>query len=151
MPKPQTKESHAALDPLYHFTAMPLLLLATILALALAVYTVRGGLSLQAILSILWQVSISAGALLAGVQIRGYGLKLQDRLIGLEVERRYERLGGQSKDRLSEKLQPGQLVALRFASDPELVGLADEAAANGLKNRDIKQRIKTWRPDYRRI
>lgn len=151
MPKPQTKESHAALDPLYHFTALPLLLLATMLALALAIYTVRAGLSLQGFLTILWQVSLSAGALLAAVHIRVYSLKVQDRVIALEVERRYERLGGKSAERLSERLQPGQLVALRFASDPELVALADEAAANGLKSRDIKQRINTWRPDYRRI
>lgn len=150
MPKPQTKESHAALDPLYHFFGMPLLLLSAMAAIGLMVMTTTGTTTIRELAGSLWRVALSLGALAVAIRMRLYALRVQDRVIALEVERRYERLGGRAVA-LTERLKPGQLVALRFASDAELVALADSAAAEGLNSRAIKQRITTWRPDYRRI
>jgi hypothetical protein len=45
-----------------------------------------------------------------------------------------------------------QVVALRFASDAELSGLARKVLDSNLNNRKaIKQMIQNWRADYQRI
>jgi hypothetical protein len=50
------------------------------------------------------------------------------------------------------ELRPGQLIALRFASDAEIPGLVAEILAGRLaKGSEIKQRIQTWEPDYFRV
>jgi hypothetical protein len=53
---------------------------------------------------------------------------------------------------LIDKLTPGQIIALRFASDAELPELARKCAAGELSSgKQIKQNIKEWRPDYLRV
>jgi hypothetical protein len=49
------------------------------------------------------------------------------------------------------ELTESQLVALRFACDAEVPALVEKALAGNMRNRDIKQAIVTWRPDYFRI
>jgi hypothetical protein len=151
MPKPQTRENHAAFDPVYHYTAMPLILLANVLALTLAVRVLLAGPTLDTAIEALFRVVLAGGILFLGACVRLYSLRVQDRVIAIEVERRYERLGGSSTTPLAERLEPRQLVALRFAGDAELVALADAAAAESLAPAAIKARINHWRPDYRRI
>jgi hypothetical protein len=43
------------------------------------------------------------------------------------------------------------LIALRFASDEEVVGLAKDALTQNLSRKQIKERIKVWRADHWRI
>jgi hypothetical protein len=51
------------------------------------------------------------------------------------------------KPRIGE-FTPGQLIALRFASDAELPALAKRVLDEKITlKRDIKALIKTWRPD----
>jgi hypothetical protein len=148
---PQSNENHVRLDPLYHFVSSPALLLSTVLALVLGVILLRQGFNVQNVLMTLWMLTTSLGAFAGLFFARIYALRVQDRVIALECERRYERLGGRANSPLIEKLEPGQLVGLRFASDAEFVALADRAAAEKLRSRDIKKAIKQWRGDYRRI
>jgi Family of unknown function (DUF6526) len=49
---------------------------------------------------------------------------------------------------LDPNLKIGQIVALRFASDEEYLALAKRAIQENISHDDIKQAIKTWRPDY---
>src|SRR5687767_3730545 len=59
--------------------------------------------------------------------VRQYALRLQNRIIRLEMQMRLARLGRASDcDRLSMK----QLVALRFASDAEMGSLLDKTLAD---------------------
>ena len=44
-----------------------------------------------------------------------------------------------------EELTESQLIALRFASDSELPALVAKVLATGMKSKDIKQAIVTWR------
>ena len=44
-----------------------------------------------------------------------------------------------------------QLIALRFASDDEVVELAKQALEHGWNRKQIKERIKSWRPDEWRV
>jgi hypothetical protein len=43
------------------------------------------------------------------------------------------------------------LIGLRFASDDEVVALAKQALEHNLSRKQIKERIKSWRPDYWRV
>jgi hypothetical protein len=49
------------------------------------------------------------------------------------------------------ELSESQLVALRFACDAELPTLAARAISEKLSNREIKEAIGQWRPDYWRV
>jgi hypothetical protein len=49
------------------------------------------------------------------------------------------------------ELSEGQLIALRFASDAELPGLAEKTLSGKLSGEEIKKPIVNWRPDYWRI
>ena len=45
----------------------------------------------------------------------------------------------------------GGLIALRFASDDEVVELAKQALEGNLDRKQIKERIKVWRADDFRV
>ena len=78
---------------------------------------------------------------------RAYTVRLQDRIIRLEVQLRLERLGrGKDMARLSIK----QITALRFASDAELPALIDRTLAENLTSDQIKRAVTDWQPDWLR-
>jgi len=78
---------------------------------------------------------------------RVYIVRLQDRIILLEMRTRLARLGRESD---YGRLTARQLIALRFASDRELPPLIERAVAEKLSSREIKQAISDWQPDYLR-
>ena len=78
---------------------------------------------------------------------RVFALKAQDRAIRAEENLRYFVLTGKLFD---AKLRMGQVVALRFAPDEELVELARKAAAEKMKPDDIKRAVKNWKGDNHR-
>lgn len=43
-----------------------------------------------------------------------------------------------------------QKIALRFASDEELVSLVERTLTEGLTPKESKQAIKNWKADYHR-
>jgi hypothetical protein len=81
------------------------------------------------------------------LMVRQYAIRLQDRIIRLEMQTRLARLG-----RLAdfERLPIKQLVALRFASDAELPALMDRAVAERLTPDQIKRSVTSWQADYMR-
>jgi hypothetical protein len=81
---------------------------------------------------------------------RWYIVKLQDRIIMLEVKVRAAELLNAGQDADLAKLSPKQIAALRFASDEEFGPLLGRAARENLSPRDIKASIRTWRPDPHR-
>jgi hypothetical protein len=76
------------------------------------------------------------------------GLKNQDRAIRAEEKLRYFILTGKQ---LPSTVSLSQIIALRFASDEELPSLVEEAIKENLNSRQIKERIKNWKADYRRV
>lgn len=81
------------------------------------------------------------------VASRIYTVRLQDRIIRLEMKLRLERLGlAGAFDRLTTP----QIVALRFAGDAELPALIEQAQAGHLTNKQIKQAVRDWQADYNR-
>jgi len=81
---------------------------------------------------------------------RVYTVKLQDRIIMLEVKVRAAELLPAGADAQLAKLNSKQIAALRFASDAEFGALLERAARENLQPKDIKASIKTWRPDLYR-
>ena len=78
---------------------------------------------------------------------RAYIVRLQDRIILLEMKVRAAELLPGGQDAQLAKLTKQQIVALRFASDEELGSLLDRAVRENMAPKDIKASIKTWRPD----
>lgn len=81
---------------------------------------------------------------------RWYVVKLQDRIIQLEMQVRCARVLPAGQDELLAQLSPKQVVALRFASDDELGDLLARAVAEQMTPTAIKQAVRQWRPDYMR-
>lgn len=93
-----------------------------------------------AILSVFMLVAIS----------RVYTVRLQDRIIMLEVKVRAAELLTAGQDAQLAKLTSKQIAALRFAGDDEFGLLLDRAARENLAPKEIKASIKNWRPDLYR-
>ncbi len=79
---------------------------------------------------------------------RGFALKAQDRAIRAEESLRHYILSGRKID---NRLTLSQVIALRFASDEEVIALAERAIAENLSNDAIKREIKNWRADHHRV
>jgi uncharacterized membrane protein YciS (DUF1049 family) len=83
---------------------------------------------------------------------RIFALGVQDRVIRLEEQLRFERLlPADLKARMGE-FTVSQYVSLRFASDAELPELARKVLDGKVTERKaIKQMVKNWKPDYLRV
>ena len=141
--KSQTFANHARFDPLFHFVMAPVFGIAMIIATIHFLFHPNphsAGFFL-----------VSVAALIAIFKIRLYALKVQDRVIRLEERQRLATLVPEPLRSRIPELTVSQLVALRFASDGEVAKLAERALAENLSNKQIKQAIQTWRPDYWRV
>jgi hypothetical protein len=81
---------------------------------------------------------------------RAYIVRLQDRIIMLEMKVRAAEVLPAGQDAQLAKLTVKQIAALRFASDQELGALLERAVRENMAPKDIKAAIKTWRPDWYR-
>ena len=79
---------------------------------------------------------------------RWFALRAQDRAIRAEENFRHFILTGKPLD---ARLRMGQIIALRFAGDEELAGLAKRAVDEELPAKEIKRAITHWKPDYNRV
>jgi hypothetical protein len=141
---PQTYANHARFVPLFHFVTFGLLVVNALYRLYVVVRYFSGGALIDALLGI--------GLVLLAWSVRTFDTRLQDRIIRLEMRLRLARLLPPDLQPRIAELRPGQLIALRFAPDAEVPGLVDEILAGRLsKGSEIKQRIKTWEPDYLRV
>ena len=79
--------------------------------------------------------------------LRIFVLRVQDRVIRLEMRIRMARLG---LDQEFDQLESRQLIALRFASDAEMSSLAHRTIAEKLAPDQIKRAVIDWQGDYHR-
>jgi hypothetical protein len=143
MSEPQTYANHRRFDPLFHFVLLPFFLVTAVAAIR-HLYKVPS-------LYNAWVMLVAIALVLLTLLVRGYALKVQDRLIRQEEQLRMERLlPADLKARIPE-LTVRQYVGLRFASDGELADRVREALAEGLNDEAIKKRIQSWRPDTFRV
>jgi hypothetical protein len=78
---------------------------------------------------------------------RIYTVRLQDRIILLEMKVRGAELLTPDQEAMLASLRRKQIVALRFASDEELPALLERAARENLTPDQIKRAVTNWRPD----
>jgi hypothetical protein len=146
MAAPQTYKNHTRFHPPFHFFLLPVFLL-NIFATALWYRNHY----YQHVHSGLWAVMMSVALFLFVGTARGYALKVQDRVIRLEEKLRLASLVTASELIELESLNMKQYIALRFASNAELPELARRAIRENLTQKQIKQAIVSWRPDYDRV
>jgi hypothetical protein len=140
---PQSYANHRRFVPLYHFVVFGILTINQIWALVRLVRTPS------------WETGF--GVLLAFALLavfffaRTFALRVQDRLIRLEMRLRLAQvLPNDLKARILD-LSPDQLIGLRFASDAEMADLVRDVLTNDIKDREaIKKKIKDWQGDYLR-
>lgn len=95
-------------------------------------------------------ISLSFAVAVLVSMSRWYIVRLQDRIILLEMKvRAAELLNAEQEARLAE-LRPRQVIALRFASDAELGPLVEVAAREKLSPDQIKRAVRNWREDPHR-
>lgn len=94
--------------------------------------------------------SLALGVAMLVSMSRSYTVKLQDRIIMLEMKVRCAEVLPAGQDARLGQLTPQQIVALRFASDEELGALLDRAIREKLSPQEIKRAVKRWRPDHLR-
>jgi Family of unknown function (DUF6526) len=139
----QSFANHTRFDPLFHFFLLPL-------GIAAIVSSVIRIIRHPGIVSTLLVV-LAIGFVMIAFKARGYALKVQDRVIRLEERLRLAMLMPETARARIGELTESQLIALRFASDAELPGLAMRALNEGLTSKQIKSSIQSWRGDYFRV
>ena len=141
----QSYATHRRFFPLFHFIAIPLLVINLIIRV---IYAIRHwGARL-----VWWEVVVAVALLCVAFASRIMVLTVQDRLIRLEVLLRLQScLPDDLRGRVGE-LSASQLVGLRFCGDDaELASLTRSILNGELKGREnIKKSIKTWKPDNMR-
>ena len=139
----QTRKNHARIDPSFHFVLIPGLVFVFVWA---AVHLVRRPGTDAALLLI-----FSALILLSAYKARTNALKVQDRIIRLEERLRLASLASPALQARAGQITESQWIALRFACDQELPTLAERALNERLTNKQIKDAIQNWRPDFWRV
>ena len=137
---PQTYANHRKFVPLYHFVSFAILAVNQTWAIVRLVRTPS------------WEsgfgVLLAFALLCIFYYLREFPLKVQDRLIRLEMRLRLQQvLPADLRPRILE-LTAAQLVGLRFASDAEMTDLVRDVLANNIQDREtIKKKIKNWQAD----
>ncbi len=141
---PQNFTNHTRWHPPFHYFVVPVMLINFIWSIVLFVMSPGWNSG--------WWVVVSLALVVLTFLVRVNSLKVQDRVIRLEEAIRYQQVLSPAVRQQTSALSPGQIVALRFATDDELEELLSRVAAgNFAKTRDIKQAIKNWRADTFRV
>lgn len=139
----QHYKNHSRVLPIWHFFG-GILLLAFLVGSIIFLCRVDPHMHFQAVLFLIASVLM----ILLWIYARAFALKAQDRAIRAEENFRHYLLTGKPLD---SRLRLGQIIALRFAPDEEFPALAQKAVNEKLSQKQIKQAIRNWRPDYYRV
>jgi hypothetical protein len=139
----QSLKNHAKFDPAFHFFLLPI-------AIAMVVDGIVRVVQKADYYS--WtHLGMAIFLFVAVGKMRGYALKNQDRIIRLEERLRLKELCPPALESRVGELTTDQLIGLRFASDGEVVALAEKALAGNLNRKQIKEAVRTWRADHFRV
>jgi Family of unknown function (DUF6526) len=142
-PPTQHIKNHSRWSPLYHFVAVPILIVNFLDSLR--------DLYLAPTWSNILGVLVAIALILLALSARSFANTVQDRVIRLEEQMRFERLFPDDLRARIPEFTRDQFVALRFASDHELPMLARQVLDQRITDRSaIKQMVQDWRPDHLR-
>jgi hypothetical protein len=142
--KSQSFEHHRRLVPWYHVFVFGVLT-------ANAVRTIGRLVNAPSIDTVM-ALLVALALWVLAVYARTFALRVQDRVIRLEMRLRLrEILPQEFRPRIGE-FTPRQLIAMRFASDAELPELAAKVLRDRIQDgKAIKKMIRSWEPDYLRV
>ena len=140
---PQTRRNHVRFDPMFHYFLAPASIAVMVWAVIHLIRHPSTGAGILACVAFLLPI--------LALKARLYALRVQDRIIRLEERLRLAGLAPEAARTAGPALSEAQWIALRFASDVELPALAERAAREKLNNKQIKEAIGEWRPDYWRV
>ena len=143
----QNYSNHRKFYPPHHFIFLPV-------CFGLFVYGIFKIFKTDTTEKLAWElfsIAIFLILFLAVMLRQHYALGNQNRIIRLEFRQRYFELFGKRSDNVEEKLNFGQIAALRFAYDDEFKILLEKALNDNLSGDNIKKTIKNWRPDHNRV
>ena len=139
----QTYKNHTRFFPLFHFIAVPIL--------TLNLFNEIRHVWLNPNRSTAFAALVAFGILSAVFASRLMALRVQDRVIRLELLARMRGVLPAELQTRMNQLTPAQMVALRFASDAELAELVRNVLDGKLASQKaIKLAIKNWQGDYLR-
>ncbi len=140
---PQTFANHVRIVPAYHIVLFGILIINFIWA----AYQAARFLSVASVIGLL----LAIGLIILSFCARIFALRVQDRVIRLEMWLRMEQQLPQDLRARIPEFTVDQLVALRFASDQELPELVRKVLSGNITDRKtIKKMIQHWKPDYLR-
>jgi hypothetical protein len=140
MAQKQNYENHAKLVPLFHFVILPILTL----NLGWSIYRAAHFFSAVTFIPLLVAIAL----VLLAFYSRIFALRVQDRVIRLEMQLRMQTLLPPDLRTRIHEFTLNQLVALRFASDAELAELARKVYSEKIDDRKaIKKMVRDWQPD----
>jgi len=139
----QNYRNHTKFFPPFHFVAVPITMAYFINELRHVWMNPNRSTAFAALVAFGILTGVFASRLMA--------LKVQDRVIRLELQMRMRGLLPSDLHGRIHELTPPQMVALRFAGDSELETLVREVLAGKLASQKaIKMAIKDWKGDYLR-
>jgi Family of unknown function (DUF6526) len=141
----QNYKNHTRFVTGYHYVLFGIIFVSLICSLIHFYQKVASG---EGILASSVLVLLTIALLLVTWFARVFALKAQDRAIRAEENFRHFVLTGKPLD---SSLRIGQIVALRFAPDNEIVILAQKAVTENLSGKDIKAQIQNWKTDNYRV
>ncbi len=140
----QTYKNHARLRPAFHFFVIPILFI-NVVVVAWRFFQVPAT-------GTAWSVVFALGLLMLGFESRIQPLRVQDRVIRLEMRLRLREILPPDLAARIYELTPRQLIAMRFASDAELPSLTREVLSGNLPTtKAIKMRVENWQGDHLRV
>lgn len=136
----QNYSNHRKSVPLFHFFALPILLINFLYA----GYGLRNGFTAGRIIG----AATALALIITAFAARVFALKVQDRVIRLEMRLRLREVLPADMQGKILSLSPKQLVGLRFAGDAELPSLVSQVLKDNITSADaIKKMVTDWQAD----
>ena len=146
----QNLKNHRKFYPLHHFIFYPV----TLALLVFSVVKLWNNINVNSEFVTIWAVISAIIVLIIVLSLmlrQHYALGLQDRIIINEFKFRYFALAGNRLESLPYQFSDAQIFALRFSEDEDLMELINNTIENDWSSSEIKQNIKNWKADNKRI
>ncbi len=146
----QNLKNHRQYYPLHHFIFYPL----SLVLLIFSIVKIFSFVNVNQDLLVVW--CMISGLIILMIVLsfmlrQHYALGLQDRIIVNEFKLRYFALTGNRLENSTYQFSDSQIFALRFSEDEDLMELMHQTAMNDWSPSKIKQNIKNWKADNKRI
>lgn len=146
----QNLKNYRKYYPLHHFIFYPIMLI----LLAISLFEFWDNAVDDRDISLIWLIMsfVMIMVIVLSFMLRQhYALGLQDRIIINEFKFRYFTLTGIRLESLPYQFSDSQIFALRFSEDEDLIELMHKTSENDWAASKIKENIKNWKADNKRI